>query len=86
MLYSNDSDTINKRFKPSKCAQNSLNFISNNEELLIKDINVCDDIHDMVKVIYLLLDHCIDSKENSIKNLYSDIMPKLGVSNMSILY
>ncbi len=81
-----DSELITKIFRPSKTAQNSLNFISTNEEAALKDLVINDDLWDMVRIIYLLLDSKPSSKDTSIKILYTEIMPSFGVSNISNSY
>jgi hypothetical protein len=83
MKYSSDSELLSKKFRPSKTAQNSLNFISTNDEAILRNMELCDDTYDIVKMIYLLLGYKPESKEISLKKLYDEIMPSLGVNNLS---
>jgi hypothetical protein len=85
MNYNLESDNhlVANKFKPSKCAQNSLNFISKSDEEMLVDIDICDDIYDMVKIIYLLLGIPIEPKELCIKKLYKKIMPLYGINTLS---
>jgi hypothetical protein len=80
-------DDVYKKFKPSKTAQNSLNFISSIDEAILQESDTCDDdVYDMVKIIYLIMGYKIEPKESCFRRLYSEIMPSHGVTNLSKIY
>ena len=83
---SSDADLIHMKFKPSKTAQNSLNFISSTDEALLKDLEINDDIYDMVRIIYLLLGIKIESRDKCLYRLYEEVIPSYGVNNISNIF
>jgi hypothetical protein len=71
-------------FKPSKTSQNCVNFIKLEEELLLLSVDVNEDISDLFKIIYILINTTAPSREECITYLYNTCMKDLEVSNISI--
>ena len=83
--FESDNDVIDKSFKPSKTSQNGLKFITNDDEIDLINRDICDDVNDVFKIVYIILKQRFDCipKYNIVKNLYNDTMPKLKVKNLS---
>lgn len=82
---------VNCSFKPSKTAQNGLNFITKEDEAhlasMYKDpsAEIHEDIITIFKVIYILIKQKQDKTVPHliIDNLINNIMPKYKIENLS---
>lgn len=88
--YFNDPQAetlINKQFTPSKTAQNGLNFVNKDEEANLCKKEQADEIINVFRLIYLLIDEKLPedlAPAKYIDNLLHTILPKLNVENLSI--
>jgi hypothetical protein len=79
-------DQLSSTFSPSKLATNALNFIDRFEEKKLRRINNDNDILNIFKIIYILINN--DIPENPIQYLIDTIIPRLrykSFSNFSII-
>ena len=83
--YINYFEGRSASFKPSKTAQNCLNFIQQQDEKILINQNITDDIYDIIKIIYTLLNIEILNKENCISYLYNTVMLGYNVDSLSII-
>lgn len=87
--YMSDATTqnmITQSFKPSKTAQNCLNFITKNEELQLLNIDISDkNIMGIIRAIYVLVkeEEKLIPNENLVSNLIMKILPKHKVDSIS---
>lgn len=87
-IYLNDTNVkalINKTFIPTKTAEHGLSFIKKEDELNLTKNWPGDDIIEVFKFIYVLIDEDLEEilPEDIIENLFNRIMPRLGYSNIS---
>jgi hypothetical protein len=87
-IYLNDPNVkalINKQFTPTKTAEHGLSFIKKEDELNLTKSWPGDDVIEVFKFIYVLIDENLEDLEPDyfIENLFINIMPKLGYSNIS---
>jgi hypothetical protein len=81
-----NQNLINKSFKPSRTAQNGLNFITKDDEInLAKELMPHDDILNIFKIIYVLIKQKWEKvdPQNLIDNLVNNLLSKLRVDNLS---
>jgi hypothetical protein len=86
--YFSDPNTflqISKKFSPSKTAVNGLNFVNKDEETNLCNNEQPDEILNVFRIVYYLINEDFsDVPQNElIENLIYNIMPKLGVDNLS---
>ena len=76
---------ISKKFSPSKTAVNGLNFVNKDEETNLCNNEQPDEILNVFRIVYYLINEDFsDVPQNElIENLIYNIMPKLGVDNLS---
>lgn len=76
---------LNRGFIPSKTAQNSLNFLTKEDENNLYKLSNNEQIQNLFRLIYILLkeDYESISPENLITNLSKNIFPKYNVENFS---
>ena len=83
----NYENKIKKNFVPSKTAQNGLNFISKEDELVLgnSDLSSSEEIISTFKIIYILVNQNYKNYDENLlaSNLINNIMVKFGVSNLS---
>jgi hypothetical protein len=82
---------LNRGFRPSKTAQNCLNFITKNDESnlpLDVDANSSEEIANIFKIIYILLKQNPNKVKNEmlVENLFNKIMVNLKIQNLSKNY
>ena len=80
---------INKGFIPSKTAQNSLNFLTREDENNLQKYAQIEQVQSIIKLIYILLNESFEdiSIENLIPNLLTNLFQKYKVDNFSkIIY
>ena len=88
--YSANPDTeqmTNKVFKPSKTAQNGLNFITKEEEIALsqEEFIMSDEIFDLFRVIYILIKQNYELIEESklVNHLLTTLFTKFKIENLS---
>jgi hypothetical protein len=79
-------NNIKHPFRPSKTAQNCLNFIKTEEEKMLYSINITDDIWDMFRIIYILLNILPPTREQCVIYLYDTIMKEYDFNSISIIH
>ena len=72
---------LSMEFIPSKTAQNCLNFINKEEERKLSKLQDNEEIVNVFKVIYILLNK--DIVEFPIDNLINNIIPRMGIKSLS---
>ena len=87
-IYLNDANVkalINKTFIPTKTAEHGLSFIKKEDEINLTKNWPGDDIIEVFKFIYVLIDEDLEQilPEEIIENLFNKIMPRLGYTNIS---
>jgi hypothetical protein len=87
-IYLNDANVktlINKTFLPTKTAEHGLSFIKKDDELNLTKNWPGDDIIEVFKFIYVLIDEDLEEivPDDIIENLFNKIMPSLGYTNIS---
>lgn len=77
---------VSKSFKPSRTAQNGLNFITKEEEENLRNMEYNDEIANIVRIIYILMKQNYDkvNPEMLVENLFSNIFQKFKIENLSI--
>ena len=75
-------DYLDKEFVPSKTSQNCLNYINKEEERKLCRLKNDEEVVNVFKVIYILLNKNID--ELPIESLINNIIPKMGIKSLSI--
>lgn len=76
---------INQGFVPSKTAQNSLNFLTREDESNLYKFSHIDQIQYFIRLIYILLNEKYEDiiPENLITNLVNNLFKKYNVDNFS---
>ena len=76
---------LNKKFIPSKTAQNGLNFVTKEEENNLLTNELPDEIVNIFKLIYLYLDESFDHLDGQklIHYLVNTIIKKYNCENFS---
>ncbi len=83
-LNMNDNKRYNKGFKPSRTAQNSLNFITQEDENNLLNITPTDDVCDIVKIINILIRNSeVVPKDQMMSNLLTQTLPRLSLNSLS---
>lgn len=79
------SALISKLFSYSKTASNGLNFLTKDEESNLCKKEQSEDILDFFRIIYIVLNENYSDIPNNklIENLFSNVLPKLKVENLS---
>lgn len=80
---------INKQFMPSKTAQNGLAFVTKEEEIGLCKREQPEEIANIFRLIYHMVDEKMDEFETSqkmIDNFFTNVLPKLKVDNLSKLF
>ena len=72
-------------FTPSKTALNGINFLTKEEENNLQKKEQIDDVLDIFRVIYIVLNESFENIQNKdlIENLFVRILPKFKVENLS---
>ncbi len=82
-----DNDKYSKGFKPSKTAQNSLNFITPEDEAELLTIESTDYVCDTIRAINILIkNNDVIPRDQLISNLITKALPELNVKDLSIYY
>lgn len=76
---------IDKGFTPSKTAQNSLNFLTREDENSLQKLYNVEQVQNLIKLIYILLNEPYEdfSSDSLITNLTTNIFQKYHVENFS---
>jgi hypothetical protein len=81
-----ENDRYSKGFRPSKTAQNSLNFITHEDESQLLSLPPLEDICDIVRSINILIKNNDSvAKDQLVNNLITQALPRLNVNNLSIV-